>query len=114
MASYDLNEELKKREAQTAAEHMKDRMDAGQSGAYQGNAFAKAAEETVDLGDVSRVKVLSPGRQVFKRFIRNRLAVFGSVLLITMFVFSFIGPLFYAYGQKQIFYTYDKQNFNDH
>ncbi len=112
MASYDLNEELKKHEAQTAAEHMKDRMDAGQSGAYQGNAFAKAAEETVDLGDVSRVKVLSPGRQVFKRFIRNRLAVFGSVLLITMFVFSFIGPLFYAYGQKQIFYTYDKQNVN--
>ena len=66
----------------------------------------------VTLDDISRVKVLSPGRQVFKRFIRNRLAVFGSVLLITMFVFSFIGPLFYAYGQKQIFYKYDEQNVN--
>lgn len=72
----------------------------------------KVDDGEVHLDDVSRVKVLSPGRQVFKRFIRNRLAVFGSVLLITMFVFSFLGPLFYAYGQKQIFYKFDNQNVN--
>ncbi len=75
-------------------------------------AQVKETDEEIHLDDVSRVKVLSPGRQVFKRFIRNRLAVFGSVLLITMFVFSFFGPLFYAYGQKQIFYKFDKQNVN--
>lgn len=79
---------------------------------------AKAAAKTdrkdgeIHLDDVSRVKVLSPGRQVFKRFIYNRLAVFGSVLLIVMFVFSFLGPLFYPYGQKEIFYKYDYQNVN--
>ena len=79
---------------------------------------AKAAQkkQTTDgeihLDDVARVKVLSPGRQVFKRFVRNRLAVFGSCLLIAMFIFSFIGPLFYAYGQKQIFYKYSTQNVN--
>lgn len=80
---------------------------------------ARAASQThkqnngeIALDDVSRVKVLSPGRQVFKRFIRNRLAVFGSVLLITMFVFSFLGPLVYPYGQKQIFYKYDNQVVN--
>ena len=72
----------------------------------------KQQDDEVHLDDVSRVKVLSPGRQVFKRFIRNRLAVFGSVLLITMFVFSFFGPLFYPYGQKQIFYKFDEQNVN--
>ena len=72
----------------------------------------KQQDEEIHLDDVSRVKVLSPGRQVFKRFIRNRLAVFGSVLLITMFVFSFFGPLFYPYGQKQIFYKFDEQNVN--
>lgn len=72
----------------------------------------KKDDGEIKLDDISRVKVLSPGRQVFKRFIRNRLAVFGSVLLITMFVFSFIGPLFYAYGQKDIFYKYDEQNVN--
>ena len=64
------------------------------------------------LDDVARVKVLSPGRQVFKRFVRNRLAVFGACLLIVMFVFSFLGPLVYPYGQKQIFYKYDAQNIN--
>ena len=56
--------------------------------------------------------MLSPGRQVFKRFIRNRLAVVGSTILIVMFLFSFAGPLFYPYGQKQIFYKYDRQNVN--
>ena len=112
MASYDLNEVLKKRAERTAADHMKDRMDSGQAGGYQGNSFARAAEKAVDLGDVSRVKVLSPGRQVFKRFIRNRLAVLGTVILLVMFFFSFVCVLFYPYGQKQIFYTYETQNVN--
>ena len=88
MASYNLNEVLKRKAA-----------------------AAKGEENgEIRLDDVTRVKVLSPGRQVFKRFIRNRLAVFGTVLLIIMFVFSFLGPLVYPYGQKQIFYKYDYQN----
>ena len=72
----------------------------------------KSQDGEIHLDDVSRVKVLSPGLQVFKRFVRNRLAVFGSILLITMFVFSFLGPLVYPYGQKQIFYKYDRQTVN--
>ena len=75
--SYSLNEVLKER---AAREQHQD----------------SQGEKTLD--DLSRVKVLSPGRKVFKRFIRNRLAVFGSILLITMFVFSFLGPLLYPYG----------------
>ena len=90
MNSYNLNEVLKAREA------------AGQKSA--------SGDGSVKLDDISRVKVLSPGRQVFKRFIRNRLAVFGSVMLILMFMFSFLGPLFYPYGQKQIFYKYEPRN----
>ena len=92
-ASYNLNEVLKAKEA------------AEQNKKPVGN-------EEIHLDDVSRVKVLSPGRQVFKRFIRNRLAVFGSVVLIFMFVFSFLGPLFYAHGQTEIFYKYNNQNVN--
>lgn len=91
MATYNLNEVLKAKEAQNAG-----KKDSGE----------------VKLDDVSRVKVLSPGRQVFKRFIRNRLAVFGTCLLLFMFIFSFLGPLVYPYGQKQIFYTYEEQNVN--
>ena len=91
MASYNLNETLKAK----AALHAADKKD-----------------QEIKLDDVSRVKVLSPGRKVFKRFIKNRLAMFGSILLITMFVLSFLGPLFYPYGQKDIFYRYDTLNMN--
>ena len=70
MASYNLNEVLKKKKK-------------GETN----------ANGEVKLDDVSRVKVLSPSMQVFKRFIRNRLAVFGSVVIIVLFVFCFLGPL---------------------
>ncbi len=89
MASYNLNEILKRKAKEVTAE-----------------------DGTMTLDDVARVKILSPGRQVFKRFIRNRLAVFGTVLLIVMFVFAFLGPVFYPYGQKDIFYKFDSQNVN--
>ena len=69
----------------------------------------KAADEHVALDDSQRVKVLSPGRLVFKRFIRNRLAIVGSCILIFMFLFSFLGPLFYPYGQTERFYRYRYQ-----
>ena len=36
------------------------------------------------LDDAKRVKVLSPGQLVFKRFIRNKLAIFGTCVLIFM------------------------------
>lgn len=55
------------------------------------------------LDDARRVKVLSPTQLVIKRFFRNRLAIVGLVVLIIMFSFSFIGPLFSKYGQSQVF-----------
>ena len=44
-------------------------------------------EEQYSLNDDRRVKVLSPGTLVAKRFFRNRLAVVGLVMLAVMFVF---------------------------
>ena len=66
MASYNLNEILKKRAAQKDKNEVKE----------------------MDLGDTARVKVLSPMRQVMKRFVRNRLAIFGTVTLAIMFIFA--------------------------
>ena len=75
---------------------------------------AKAALENkngskaeMSLGDAARVKVLSPSALVFKRFIRNKLAIVGSCILIFMFLFAFVGPLIYPYRQTEIFYKYD-------
>ncbi|MBR0093038.1 MAG: ABC transporter permease [Lachnospiraceae bacterium] len=93
MARYNLNEVLKKREATLPKKRSDD-------------------TQELQLDDLSRVKVLSPGRQVIKRFLRNRLAVFGLVTLIIMFVFSYLVPLVYPYSQTQIFYRYDTQNVN--
>lgn len=61
------------------------------------------------LNDDRRVKVLSPGALVAKRFIRNRLAVTGLIILIIMFAFSFIGGLVSPYKQDQKFYRTDVQ-----
>lgn len=62
-------------------------------------------EEQYSLSDDRRVKVLSPGALVMKRFFRNRLAVLGLIMLITMFVFSFVGGIVMPYGQAEQFYT---------
>ena len=69
------------------------------------NADQTPAEEHYSLNDDRRVKVLSPGMLVAKRFIRNRMAVTGLVILIFMFIFSFIGGLVSPYGQDQFFYN---------
>lgn len=45
-----------------------------------------------------RAKVLSPGMTVVKRFFRSKLSVIGLVMLIVLFLFSFIGPLFSPWG----------------
>jgi len=59
--------------------------------------------EEMHLDDARRVKVLSPGMLVFKRFIRNKLAVVGFGILLFMFLFSFLGPVFSPYTQTQVF-----------
>ena len=41
-------------------------------------------EQQYSLNDDRRVKVLSPGLLVYKRFIRNRVAVTGLIILIFM------------------------------
>ena len=63
-------------------------------------------QEQYSLNDDRRVKVLSPGALVAKRFFRNRLAVVGLSILVAMFVFSFIGGLVSPYGQDEQFFTY--------
>ncbi|MBP3273782.1 MAG: ABC transporter permease [Butyrivibrio sp.] len=61
--------------------------------------------EEMHLDDAARVRVLSPGMMVFKRFIRNKLAIVGIVIIAFMFLFSFVGGLIIPYSQSQVFYT---------
>lgn len=67
-------------------------------------------KQNLSLDDGRRVKVLSPGMMVFKRFIRNRLAIAGICILVFMFVFSFLGGVISPYRQDKVFYKYDYAN----
>ncbi len=67
-------------------------------------------EQDTTIGDASKaelaveenkVKIISPGRMVLKRFFRSRLSVVGLITLITLFAFSIIGPFISPWGETQ-------------
>lgn len=69
----------------------------------QNNAIAENPEPEIRLDDQNRIRVLSPGLLIWRRFVRNKLAIAGMIILIAMFVFSFIGGLVSPYKQQQVF-----------
>ena len=42
------------------------------------------------------VKLLSPTQMVLRRFFRSKLSIIGLVMIVGLFLFSFVGPLFFA------------------
>lgn len=49
-------------------------------------------------------KILSPGQLVLRRFMKNKLAVAGLVIISLTVIFCFVGPFFSPYGEYEIFY----------
>ncbi len=102
--------------AQIATEHNREKvkeLEEADKKANQANsptAEGGDGEQQYSLNDDRRVKVLSPGALVYKRFIRNRLAVTGLTALLIMFLFSFVGGIISPYGEKQQFVTYKTIN----
>ena len=51
------------------------------------------------------MRTLSPARLVAKRFFRSKLSLTGLIILITLFVFSFLGPVFsflpFVWGEQE-------------
>ncbi len=72
----------------------------------QSKTAAPKKNEAYSLNDDRRVKVLSPGALVAKRFFRNTLSVVGLGMIIAMFLFSFVGGFISPYAEDEIFYTY--------
>ena len=69
---------------------------------------AKSGSELVTKEDAlhgenlsDRVKTLSPGRTVLKRFFRSKLSVIGLVIILLLFLISFIGPLISPWEETQ-------------
>lgn len=57
------------------------------------------AVDTTEEKDIpldKNVRLMSPNRMVVRRFFRSRLSIVGLVMVISLFLFSFVGPLFYT------------------
>jgi peptide/nickel transport system permease protein len=72
------------------------------------NEKEKKVQEQEDLGaqalELNLEKVITPGQLVLKRFLRNKLSIIGIVILVSMFLFAFIGPFFTGYTAEEVFY----------
>jgi peptide/nickel transport system permease protein len=72
------------------------------------NEKEKKVQEQEDLGaqalELNLEKVITPGQLVLKRFLRNKLSIIGIVILVSMFLFAFIGPFFTGYTPEEVFY----------
>lgn len=68
-------------------------------------------ENSEEIVDRSVAKTLSPGMLVLKRFFRSKLSVAGVIILVCLFLFSFLGPLFSPWGETEIDETNGKTFF---
>jgi peptide/nickel transport system permease protein len=60
------------------------------------------------------VKLMSPMRMVLRRFFRSKLSITGIIILVLLFVFCWLGPVFYhKWGEIEVDYsgTYDYTDF---
>lgn len=64
-------------------------------------------EINADQSFEGNAAIISPTRMVLKRFIRNKTAVVGLVMLAVIALFSILTPLICPYGEYELFYTKD-------
>ena len=49
------------------------------------------------------VRLMSPTRMVVRRFFRSKLSIVGLIMVVGLFIFSFLGPVFYTqWGEIQL------------
>ena len=58
----------------------------------------QAAPEAVDTEVPldKNVRLMSPTRMVVRRFFRSKLSILGLIMVIGLFLFSFLGPVLYT------------------
>ncbi|MBR6514152.1 MAG: ABC transporter permease [Clostridia bacterium] len=55
-----------------------------------------AETEDTELPLDKNVRLMSPTRMVLRRFFRSKLSIVGLIMVIGLFIFSFVGPLVYT------------------
>src|SRR5690606_23133934 len=64
-------------------------------------------QDNAELNVDQHFRVISPGRMVAKRFFKSKLSIAGLIMIIFVFIFSFLGPLIidatWGYKETQVF-----------
>lgn len=60
----------------------------------------KVAEE-LEVKETETFKQIGPIRLVLRRFFRSKLSIVGLCMIIFLFVFSFLGPVFSSWGESE-------------
>ncbi len=74
--------------------------------------MANETKQQTTKEQINLEQVVTPGQLVMKRFLRNKLAITGVVIILFMFILSFLGPVFYPYGEYTIFFEKDGIEFS--
>lgn len=56
----------------------------------------KNTVQTDDIPLDKNVRLMSPTRMVVRRFFRSKLSIVGLIMVVSLFIFSFLGPLVYT------------------
>ncbi len=68
------------------------------------------AEAELSVAEEETYKEISPMRIVLRRFFRSKLSIVGLVMILFLFVFSFLGPVFCKWGEDEVDATPTKFN----
>ena len=67
------------------------------------DAEAEATVTEAELPLDRNVKLMSPMQMVIRRFFRSKLSIVGLIMIVSLFLFSFVGPLVYTrWGEIQL------------
>ena len=73
------------------------------------NSAIENTEENAPLD--KNVKLMSPTQMVVRRFFRSKLSVVGLIMIVSLFLFSFFGPLVYTrWGEIELEKFCEKRN----
>lgn len=60
-------------------------------------------DSTTIVEEKETFKEMSPARMILRRFFRSKLSLVGIVMIVGLFVFSFLGPVVYSkWGEEQV------------
>ena len=83
----------------------KKKMNLNKSEEKLNNAKVNAADTNDDEEEIgANVQIVTPGQLVLKRFLRNKLAIVGMVMILVLVLFCFVGPYLSPYGEFEMFY----------